>query len=163
MIDRRAFRGEAQIYIEAPPEKVYELISDVTRVGEWSPECRRCEWLDGATGPAVGVRFRGHNGHKWIRWGVTAKITEAEPGKVFAFATQPFVPINKSRQTLWRYELKATDSGTTLIESFHALWVIPMVVLLTFGGKKARQAQLDRNLETSLARIKAAAEAPKPP
>ena len=159
MIDRRGYLGEAQIYIDAPPETVYELISDVTRVGEWSPEGHRCEWLDGVTEPAVGVRFRGHNGRKWLRWGVSARITEAEPGKVFAFGTEPFSPINKSHQTLWRYELEATGSGTTLKESFHALWVLPLVVLLAFGGKKARLAQLEQNLETTLARIKAAAEA----
>lgn len=159
MIDRRGYRGESLIYIDAPPDKVYELISDVTRVGEWSPECHRGEWLDGATGPAVGVRFRGHNGRKWVRWGLSAKIIEAEPGKVFAFETQPFYPINKSHQTLWRYQLEATGSGTTLTESFHALWVIPLVVLLAFGGKKARLAQLQQNLESTLARIKAVAEA----
>ena len=159
MIDHLGYRGEALIYINAPPDKVYELISDVTRVGEWSPECHRSEWLDGATGPAVGVRFRGHNGRKWVRWGLSAKITEAEPGKVFAFETQPFYPISKSHQTLWRYQIEATGSGTTLKESFHALWVIPLVVLLAFGGKKARLAQLQQNLETTLSRIKAVAEA----
>ena len=158
MIDRRGFRGEAQIYIEAPPEKVYELISDVTRVGEWSPECRRCEWLDGATGPAVGVRFRGHNGRKWLRWGLSARITDAEPGRVFAFRTEPILPIKNLPQTLWRYELEATGGGTTLKESFHALWVFRLVMLLAFGGKKARLAQLQQNLESSLARIKAVAE-----
>ncbi len=159
MLDKRGYRGEAQIYIDAPPEKVYELISDVTRVGEWSPECHRCEWLDGAAGPAVGVRFRGHNGRKWIRWGVSARITDAEPGMVFAFGTEPFFPIKTSYQTLWRYELEATGSGTTLKESFHALWVIPLVMLLAFGGKKARLAQLEQNLQTTLARLKAVAEA----
>ena len=159
MIDKRGYLGEAQIYIAAPPESVYELISDVTRVGEWSPECHRCEWLDNATGPAVGVRFRGHNGRKWLRWGLSARITDAEPGKLFAFRTEPFSPVNKVPQTLWRYELEATGSGTTLKESFHALWVFPLVVLLAFGGKKARLAQLRQNLETTLARIKAVAEA----
>ena len=52
---------EVTIDVSAPPERVYGLISDITRMGEWSPECRRCEWIDGATGPAVGARFRGHN------------------------------------------------------------------------------------------------------
>ena len=42
---------EVTIDVSAPPERVYGLISDITRMGEWSPECRRCEWIDGATGP----------------------------------------------------------------------------------------------------------------
>ena len=45
--------------IDAPPEVVYDLVADVTRTPEFSPEVRRCTWLDGATGPAVGARFRG--------------------------------------------------------------------------------------------------------
>ena len=56
-----ASTGEARIEIEAAPLTVYELVSDITRMGEWSPECYRCEWLDGATTAAPGARFRGHN------------------------------------------------------------------------------------------------------
>ncbi|MGH9050843.1 MAG: SRPBCC family protein [Acidimicrobiia bacterium] len=50
--------AHVSLHVDAPPEKLYELVSDVTRMGEWSPECRRCEWIDGATGPAVGARCR---------------------------------------------------------------------------------------------------------
>ena len=49
--------------IAASPEAVFAAISDVTRMGEWSPECHACEWGDGATAPAVGVTFTGHNRH----------------------------------------------------------------------------------------------------
>ena len=53
------------IEIETPPERVYELVSDVTRMGDWSPECTSCSWTDGATGPAVGARFKARNkGHR---------------------------------------------------------------------------------------------------
>ena len=47
----------AEIDIAAPPEAVWDLISDVTRMGDWSPECYRCTWLDGGTGPRAGARF----------------------------------------------------------------------------------------------------------
>lgn len=60
-------QGEAQVYIEAPPDKVFQLVSDVTRMGEWSPECRRCRWLDGVSSPVVGTRFRGQNRRGWVR------------------------------------------------------------------------------------------------
>lgn len=56
-----ATTGQARIEIDASPQRVYELVSDITRMGEWSPECYRCEWLDGATTATVGARFRGHN------------------------------------------------------------------------------------------------------
>jgi hypothetical protein len=53
--------GDARVHIDAKPAELYDLVTDVTRMGEWSPECVRCVWLDGATGPAVGARFRGSN------------------------------------------------------------------------------------------------------
>ena len=56
-----ATTGEARVEIDAAPLTVYELISDITRMGDWSPECYRCEWLNGATAAEEGARFRGHN------------------------------------------------------------------------------------------------------
>jgi uncharacterized protein YndB with AHSA1/START domain len=73
----------------APPEKVWELVSDVTRIGEFSPETFEAEWLDGATGPAVGAKFRGHvkrNGKGPIYW-VTCTVMVSEPGREFTFGT----------------------------------------------------------------------------
>ena len=48
-------------YIEASPEALYDVIADVTQTPDLSPEVVACEWLDGATAPAVGVRFRAKN------------------------------------------------------------------------------------------------------
>jgi hypothetical protein len=64
----RGATGTVRQLIEAPREVVYDLVTDVTRMGEWSPECVACEWVDGATGPAVGARFRGRNRHGLARW-----------------------------------------------------------------------------------------------
>ena len=96
-------KGGARVYIDAPPERVYQLVSDVTRMGEWSPECRRCRWLDGAEGPAVGARFRGYNRRGWLRWSMLCRVTSAEPGRVFAFET--VAPI-KGAQSRWRYDIQ---------------------------------------------------------
>src|SRR5687768_14377997 len=62
------FAGEASTYVEAPPERCYALVTDIGRMGEWSPETVRAQWLDGATAPAVGARFRGTNKEGVIRW-----------------------------------------------------------------------------------------------
>lgn len=56
-----AQQGRETIDILAPSGRVYDLISDITWMGHWSPECYRCVWLDGATGADVGARFRGYN------------------------------------------------------------------------------------------------------
>ena len=153
-------RGEAQVYIAAPPEEVFRLISDVTRTGEWSPECRRCDWIGESAGPVVGARFRGHNRRGWFRWAMQCRIIDVEPGRVFAFETTPSFPFKKrGPQTRWRYELEPADNGTVLKESFEVLWFVPMIVRLAFGGPAARQAQLETGVQGTLVRIKAVAEA----
>lgn len=148
--------GKAEVTIRSSPEKVYQLVSDVTRMGEWSPECYRCEWLDGALGPTVGARFRGHNRRNWLmRWQTTARITEAEPGKAFAF--EIFYGRDKV-QTRWRYEMKPMEGGTLLTESFEGLWYI-RIVMLTLGGVRHRKAEIEEGIRRTLERIKAIAEA----
>ena len=75
------------IHMSAPPERVWDLVSDVTRIGSYSPETFEAEWIDGATGPAVGARFRGHvkrNGIGPVYW-TTCTVSACEPGRAFAF------------------------------------------------------------------------------
>jgi len=150
-----ATRGEASVEIAAPTEKIYEMISDVNRMGEWSPECRRCEWLDGE-GPKVGATFRGHNRNGPIRWSTTTKVVAAEPGKEFAFTT-----IVRGREsTRWRYLLQPSGSGTTLTESYEFVWA-PMY--LQFADVLMRRdKQLYKGLRQTLERIKATAEGSAP-
>ena len=73
------------VHMAAPPEKVWDLVSDVTRIGEFSPETFEAEWLDGATGPVVGAKFRGHvkrNGKGPIYWVTcTVMARPALPGR----------------------------------------------------------------------------------
>jgi uncharacterized protein YndB with AHSA1/START domain len=81
-------KGSVTVHIAVPPGRVWDLVSDVTRIGEYSPETFEAEWLDGATGPRAGARFRGHvrrNGIGPVYW-TTCTVTAAEPGREFAFA-----------------------------------------------------------------------------
>lgn len=149
-------RDEVRIHIEAPPERVWSLIADVTRMGEWSPICRRCEWIDGATGPAVGARFVGHNRQGPARWSRECVVTACEPGREFAFST-----VQGGRpQTNWRYRLEPSGTGTEIVESFEGIWE-PRWVRAAKGlpGVRARsERDTRRGMEATLARIKAAAE-----
>ena len=80
-------QGEVTVTVAAPPAEVFALVSDVTRIGEFSPETFDAEWLDGADGPAVGARFRGHvkrNGRGPVYW-TTCKVTWCEPERDFGF------------------------------------------------------------------------------
>jgi uncharacterized protein YndB with AHSA1/START domain len=140
--------GQATIHIEAPPENVYAMISDVTRMGEWSPETHTCEWIEGATGPAVGARFKGSNKRGILRWSTKPTVTVADPGKEFAF--------DVGKDTRWTYTFAPKDGGTDLTESFEALRYLLIFKILT--PPKRRKRQLQDNVEQTVQRIKQAAE-----
>jgi uncharacterized protein YndB with AHSA1/START domain len=145
--------GQATIQIQASPEKVYAMLSDVTRMGQWSPECVKAEWVGGATGPAVGARFKGHNKLNWlVRWSSTPTVKVADPGKEFTFETgKP-----GKEQTRWTYRFAPKDGGTELTESFEAL-TYSAFQKLTANPEK-RTEKLVTDIQQTLERIKLAAE-----
>ncbi|MDZ7680015.1 MAG: SRPBCC family protein [Acidimicrobiales bacterium] len=98
--------------IAAPPEMVYAAISDVTRMGEWSPECYACEWHDGVDGPAVGATFDGHNRNGDKEWTTQGKVIEADPGRAFAFECSMF----DFHYSTWGYRIEPTDTGCRVTE-----------------------------------------------
>ena len=151
---KSGLQGKAETLVLAPPDRVYQLLSDVTRMGEWSPECYRCEWLDGVTAPSVGARFKGYNRRGWRRWAGPCRVTAVDMGRVFAFETLP----GGRAQTKWRYELEPAEGGTTLTESFEVLWHTRVLIWL-YGGPRRRLAQMEESVRHTLERIKAAAEA----
>jgi uncharacterized protein YndB with AHSA1/START domain len=144
--------------IAAPPDAVYALVADITRMGEWSPETFHCKWTKGATGPAVGARFKAKNkGGRGPSWFNTPVVTAAEPGREFAF--------NRSGPGIgsytWRYQFEPTATGTRVTESFEAERPLakPMTWLTQkWTGSADRDADLHEGMTTTLARIKAAAE-----
>jgi hypothetical protein len=140
--------GQATIHIDAPPEKVYRMISDVTRMGEWSPETHTCEWIEGASGPAVGARFKGSNKRGIVRWSTKPTVTVADPGREFAF--------DVGKDTRWSYKLTSKDGGTELTESFEALRYL--LIFKIISPPQRRKRQLQDNVEQTVQRIKQAAE-----
>jgi len=144
-------QSSASIDIDAPPEAVWQLVAEVTRMGEWSPECVRAEWEDGATGPAVGAHFHGYNTIGDYEWDAPCIVTECEPGAVFAFE----VPRDDEHPTRWRFELAPSGSGTTLTESFHAPRINVEGSPSNFEG---RFEMLAEGIKATIANIKAAAE-----
>jgi len=142
--------------IKASPEAVWNAISDVTRMGEWSPECHTCEWAPGASGPAVGARFIGHNRNGDKEWTTEAEITESEPGRVFAFDGV----FGDLRFSHWRYEIEPTaDGGSRVTES----WVDgrPDEILEATGkisGVADRVTHNTAGMEQTLERLAAALE-----
>ena len=149
--------GEASIHIDASPEQVYGLVSDVRRMGEWSPECRHCEWLDGATGPAVGARFKGSNRSGVARWSTKPRVVAADAGREFAFATE----LRGKDLTKWSYRFEPDGDGTKLTESFEMMNDTPGYINFTeryVMRIKDRKADLEKNMQATLTRIKATIE-----
>jgi uncharacterized protein YndB with AHSA1/START domain len=163
-------RGEASIFVDAPPERVWRLLSDVTRMGEWSPVTYKCEWIDGSTGPSVGARFKGYNKMRPARWWTTCEVTASEPGKLFEFRTIDGTFNIGSRgkeNTRWRYTFEPDGIGTRITETYDvsfipALLRIPEAIARKIpGGARAvdkRRAQTDRGMVETLERLKRVAE-----
>jgi Polyketide cyclase / dehydrase and lipid transport len=148
-----ATHGEASAHITASPEAVYDLIADVTRIGERSPECYRAEWVGEVISAEVGARFRGHNRIGFIKWATTCKVTAAERGREFAFSV---VDRHGREETRWRYLISADDGGCTVTESYQFLWcpLAARIAEIPFP----RDRQLRRGIRETLAGLKAAVE-----
>lgn len=141
----------AEIDIAAPPEDVWDLIADVTRTGEWSPECYRCTWLDGGTGPRQGARFKGWNRQGPLRWSTTSTVVESQRGEVFSFVT-------KDSAATWTYRLTVTGDGGTHVVETRTDGDKPLVAKVFGKVVPGRDQRLRDGMAQTLRRLKQAAE-----
>ena len=142
--------------IAAPAAHLYEMVADLTRMGEWSPEAQGGEWIGGASGPALGAKFKGKNQRGWRKWSTTARVTDAEPGKQFAFVvTAP----GGMKVAEWSYTFEPADGACKVTES----WIdLRNPVLRTVSqwvtGVTDRPAQNRTNMVITLDRLAAVAQ-----
>lgn len=143
---------QAEIDIDAPVSRVWDLVSDLSNMPRWSPQCRVMKPL----GPIrPGTRTVNLNRHGLLFWPTTSVITEVVPEQKIAFR----IPINHS---VWSYELQPTAGGTRLVETRHAengvTATSTIVTKAALGGVDSFERELLEGMNQSLARIKAAAE-----
>jgi ligand-binding SRPBCC domain-containing protein len=147
--------GEVSLWMDAPPAKVWALVSDVTRIGEFSPETFEAAWTHGATGPAVGARFKGHvkrNGVGPTYWS-PCQVTACVPHELFEFAVgTDDVTVNN-----WGYRLQADGDGTVVTEYFRLEPSLVMRAYWTVLGV-LRGRTNERGMRTTLERMKAVLE-----
>ena len=146
--------GEVTVAMAAPIEEVWALVSDVTRIGEFSPETFEAEWTHGATGPEVGARFRGHvkrNGIGPTYW-APCKVTVCEPNRQFEFAVVAAGPMNN-----WGYRLEERDGVTEVTEYFRLEPILVMKAYWALLGW-SRGKTNERGMRTTLERMKAVVE-----
>jgi hypothetical protein len=152
----KALGGEVDLHMRAVPDEVWALVSDVTRIGEFSPETFEAVWTHGATGPAVGARFKGHvkrNGVGPTYWS-PCTVTRCEENEVFEFA----VGLDGNALTTWGYRLNAEGDGTRVTEYFRLTpkWYLRgyWIVLGRLRGRTN-----ERGMRTTLEKMKAVVEA----
>ena len=153
-------QGSVTVHFAAPPAEVWALVSDVTRIGEFSPETFEARWLDGATGPRAGARFRGHvrrNGRGPVYWTVCT-VVACDPGREFAFAVAG--PGGMTVNT-WRYQLEPSAAGTDVTESFELADTPVLRLYWMIAGFARGRTNLD-GMRVTLERIKAVTESADP-
>ncbi len=139
--------GHTEVCVEAALVDVWDVVSDVTRVGEWSHECHSAKWLGGAEGPAPGARFRGRNRTGWARWSRTCEVLVIDPPTDVVWRTVPTALFPDS--TRWRIHLQPTVGGTRIVQSFEVLrapWVLDQLYALLIPAHQDRDARLADDL-----------------
>ena len=111
-----ARNGGAHLVVDAPVDAVGPVVSDVTRTGEWSGECRQVTWRDGRAAPVPGARFRGRNRSGWRRWSRTCELTAVDPPHTITWRTLPSPLFRDSSE--WQIALEPAGAGTLVRLSY---------------------------------------------
>ena len=149
-------RIEVRRTIAADPAAVWSAVSDITRMGEWSPECHAARWVDGASGPATGAWFEGENRNGDFEWTPRAVVVECEPNRRFVCEGDAA----GFRFSRWGYEIEPTDDGCVVTEfnlSFIPDEFQPMSKEIS--GVDDRETHNKANMAATLERLAAALEA----
>jgi len=147
---------EVELEIEADAGLLYDMVSDLPRIGEWSPECERVEWEGELELPVQGSTFVGHNAvgpGRRIRYSRHGEVLAAERGKEFTFITDE----GGRPSTLWRYRFEPTANGTKVTEGYEVRWIPTWARILDVPLN--RHKELLEGMRTTLERLKVAAEA----
>ena len=142
--------------IGAPAGQVWAMVSDLTRMGEWSPENEGATWLHGATGPKPGAAFRGSNRHGRKRWQTAGRIIDAEPGRLLSFR----ITAVGFKVSEWRYVFETTATGCRVTET----WIdqrgrVAKALGKPVSGVEDRATHNRVGMEQTLERLKTTAEA----
>lgn len=142
---------EASTEIKASPEKVWELVSDLKRMGEWSPQCRKVVVRGG--GPVtLGTKTINVNKRGLLVWPTTAKVVRFEPNKEIAYRIT-------ENGSIWSFTITPTEAGVKLTERREApnntKKVSQVLINVAMGGEKPFDAELVDGMNQTLGKIKA--------
>jgi hypothetical protein len=143
------------ITIGASPAEVFAVVGDPLAMARLGAEVHEARWLDGATSPAVGARFRGINRNGPRRWSTVCRVTDFEPGRRFGYdVTVEVGSVVRMPISRWQYDLEPTDAGCLLTESN---WIRTPTWLATLTGpvtgRPDRLAANQSHIELTLQRV----------
>ena len=143
--------------VAAAPELVWSLVSDLPRMGEFSPENVGGLWVGGATGPAVGARFRGTNRNGRRQWTTKVTVVECEPGRLLTFDVRTRFGVRVSR---WSYRVEPAGAGCRLSEHWYRVgsWFVRRFLGPKVTGRADRPGFNVVSIERTLAAVKERAE-----
>lgn len=149
-------QSSVTVRMAAPADKIWELVSDITNTGKFSPETIAAEWVGRATGPAVGAKFRGRvNRNGWgLKYWTVCRIIASDPGREFAFTV---LGPGGTEVNTWRYVFEPVEGGTDVTESFQLHPTLPLRLYWLIAGRARGKTNQQGMLET-LQRIKAVVE-----
>jgi hypothetical protein len=152
----RLDHDKVHLHIEAPAKSLYDLVSDVCRTPQWSPEVISCSWLDGYTEAAVGARFLARNKKRWFTWSNKPVVQTTEPGREFAFTRT-----ERGGGTIrWFYRFTPSGTGTLVEHGYQVVRPVPIalhIILRVLLGVHDLRDDLHQNMTTSLRRLADAA------
>lgn len=145
---------EVDIVVDATPDAVYALVADLNSLVDLAEETTEMSWRKGSTAKP-GAVFTGHNRNGKHTWSTTCTITDADPGKRFAFDVKyTLLPIAR-----WQYDFEAADGGCRVTERTwdrRPGWFKKLAVHAT--GVADRDSANSEHMTITLQRLKEAAE-----
>ncbi|HEY3750642.1 MAG TPA: SRPBCC family protein [Pseudonocardiaceae bacterium] len=143
--------------VAADPHAVWSMVTDLPRMDQFSPENIGGHWVDGATGPAEGARFRGTNRNGDKLWWTRVRVVACEPGRLFTFDVRTPFGVRVSR---WSYLITPTATGCRLTEQWYRVgsWVVRRFLGPRVTGRADRPGFNVESIEHTLAAVKARAE-----
>lgn len=148
----KSLAGDAVVEANVSAESIWRLLRDVTQMGRWSPECKGATWLNPPSDSLSGRRFRGSNRAGLLRWSTTCTILVADPGRLLTFDARHW----SGATTRWTFEIKPTDQGTTVRESFRT--INSPAVMIALERLAGRPRRLRSAMRTTLERLCAEAK-----
>ena len=149
------------VEVAADPGTVWAMVTDLPRMGDFSPENVGGHWQDGVSTPVVGATFRGTNRNGAKQWWTRVRVVACEPERLFTFDVRTPFGVRVSR---WSYQIDPTDDGCLLSEHWYRVgnWVVRRFLGPRVTGRADRPGFNAHSIEHTLAAVKALAEQRQP-